>query len=186
MTPTPLASAFRAPRAAHGFLAALCLGLGACASPPPAPVAPDAPTLVLESFFSGRSAGRGEFSNSWSGNKRGFDVTIEGNWDGTTLTLVEDFSFDDGQKERKTWHLRRTGPGTYTGTRDDIVGEARAWTEGPVVRLEYSLLLDGWTVNLSDVLALRSDGTLVNDATVGKWGLRVGRIHLTLTRAGGS
>ena len=70
--------------------------------------------------------------------------------------------------------------------REDVVGQARAWTEGKVVRLEYSVSLGGWTVDFSDVLALRDDGSLINKATVGKWGIRVGRVVLELRRAPGS
>ena len=36
------------------------------------------------------------------------------------------------------------------------------------------------------MLALRDDGSLVNRATVGKWGIRVGRVELFLRRAEGA
>ena len=160
--------------------------LGACASPPEAPVAAAAPPLVLEQFFPGRTVGQGVFTNSWTGSQRRFDVVIDGAWDGRTLTLVEDFAYADGEKDRKTWRFERTGPGVYAGTREDVVGPARAWTDGKVVRLEYAVSLGGWTVDFSDVLALRDDGSLINMAVVGKWGLRVGRVELELRRAPGS
>ena len=171
-------------------LRAIALGLlvllGACASPPPAPDTSGVPPLVLESFFPGKTVGEGVFTNSWTGSQRKFDVVIEGTWDGRTLTLVEDFVFADGEKDRKTWRLEQTGPGTYVGTREDVVGQARAWTEGKVVRLEYSVTLGGVTVDFSDVLALTAPDALINKATVGKWGIRVGRVELVLRRAEGS
>ncbi len=149
-------------------------------------MAASAPPLVLETFFPGKTVGQGRFTNSWTGSQRRFDVVIEGSWDGSTLTLVEDFAFDDGEKDRKTWRLTRTAPGVYSGTREDVVGQARAWTDGNVVRLEYAVSLGGWTVDFSDVLALRQDGSLINNATVGKWGIRVGRVELVLRRAPGA
>lgn len=164
-----------------GLLASL---LGACASPPAAPVAASASPLVLEAFFPGRTEGDGVFTNSWTGSERRFHVVIDGAWDGRTLTLVEDFAYADGEKDRKTWRLTRTGPGVFDGTREDVVGKARAWTDGNVVRLEYKVEIAGWTVDFSDVLALNADGSLVNRATVGKWGLRVGRVELFLRRVG--
>ena len=167
---------------ALGLLASL---VGACASPPAPPVAASAPPLALEAFFPGRTEGDGVFTNSWTGSERRFHVVIDGAWDGSTLTLVEDFAYADGEKDRKTWRLTRTGPGTFEGTREDVVGKARAWTEGNVVRLEYKVEIGGWTVDFSDVLALRDDGSLINRAIVGKWGLRVGRVELLLRRAGG-
>ena len=42
--------------------------------------------------------------------------------------------------------------------------------------------LGGWTVDFADILALRADGTLLNRATVGKWGLRIGRVELVLRK----
>jgi hypothetical protein len=156
--------------------------LGACASPPTIDGQAAAPPLVLEDFFAGASHGEGMFVNSWTGAERRFRVAIAGTWDGTTLTLVEDFDYADGEKDRKTWRLRRSGEGRFAGTREDVVGEAEAWTEGPVVRLTYSVKIAGWTVDFSDVLALRADGSLLNRATVGKWGIRVGKVELVLRK----
>ncbi len=171
------------PVVAAGLLASL---LGACASPPAAPVAATASPLVLESFFPGRTVGEGVFTNSWTGSERRFSVVIDGSWDGRTLTLVEDFDYADGEKDRKTWRLEQTSPGVYVGAREDVIGKARAWTEGNVVRLEYKVEIGGWTVDFSDVLALRPDGSLINVAIVGKWGIRVGRVELVLRRTAGT
>lgn len=170
------------PRAAALALVLVATTVGACASPPPVPDTATTP-LVLESFFPGKTVGEGVFINAWTGSQRKFDVVIDGSWDGKTLTLVEDFAFADGEKDRKTWKLERTGAGTYTGTREDVVGQARAWTDGKAVRLEYAVNLGGWTVDFSDVLVLTAPDALLNNAVVGKWGLRVGRVQLVLRRA---
>ena len=98
------------------------------------------------------------------------------------LILVEDFAYADGEKDRKTWHLQRQGPGVFTGTREDVIGTARVWTEDKRVRLQYAVKLGGWTVDFSDMLALRPDGTLLNRATVSKWGIGLGRVELVLHR----
>lgn len=163
--------------------ASLCVAAGGCATPPQITQQAADPPLVLESFFEGATEGEGVFVNSWTGSERRFRVQIAGTWDGRVLTLVEDFDYADGEKDRKTWKLTRSGPGSFTGTREDVVGEARAWTEGKVVRLEYDVKLAGWTLAFSDVLALRGDGSLLNKATVGKWGVRLGRVELHLRKA---
>ena len=72
---------------------------------------------------------------------------------------------------------------SFTGTREDVVGPARVWTEDGRVRLEYDVELGGWTVHFADLLALRPDGTLLNRATVGKWGIRIGRVELVLRKS---
>ncbi|MFO1082013.1 MAG: DUF3833 family protein [Reyranellaceae bacterium] len=166
------------------LLLTLVLTLAGCATPPDPsrPTAPPAPALALESFFPGRTTGDGVFTNAITGAQRRFAVVIDGTWDGRTLTLVEDFRYADGETDRKTWRLERTGPGTFTGFREDVVGTARAWTEGDAVRLAYTVQLGGWTVDFADLLELRPDGSLLNRAVVGKWGLRVGRVELVLRR----
>jgi hypothetical protein len=151
-----------------------------CAQPPEIAQQGNDLPLVLENFFAGRTEGEGAFTNSWTGLERRFHVDVEGIWDGATLTLIEDFAYADGEKDRKTWWLRATGPGTYAGVREDVIREARVWTEGRVVRLAYKVKLGGWTVDFADILALRSDGSLLNRATVGKWGIRLGRVELVL------
>jgi hypothetical protein len=156
--------------------------MGACTSPPQIAVQPAEPPLAMEEFFAGTSDGEGVFVNSWTGTERRFRVVIAGLWDGKELILVEDFDYADGEKDRKTWRLQRQGPGSFSGTREDVVGQARVWTEDRRVRLEYSVELGGWTVQFADVLALRADGTLLNRATVAKWGLRIGRVELVLRK----
>lgn len=167
-------------------LSAALLLLGGCASPPQLVLEPTNPPLVMEAFFVGRTEGEGLFVNSWTGEQRHFHVVIAGTWDGDVLTLVEEFQYADGEKDRKTWRLQRSATGAFVGTREDVVGQARVWTEGRIVRLEYVVKLGGWTVEFADALALRGDGSLINKATVGKWGIRVGRVELVLRRSSSS
>jgi len=164
------------------LLASAMALLGGCASPPQIATQPAEQPLVMEEFFAGVTDGEGVFVNSWSGAERRFRVVIAGSWDGKELTLVEDFDYADGEKDGKTWRLQRQGPGTFTGTREDVVGQARVWTEGRRVRLEYSVELGGWTVDFADILALRADGSVLNRAIVAKWGLRIGRVELVLRK----
>lgn len=167
---------------------ALSLTAAACAS---APDAAGARTLTLEEFFQGHVTARGTFINSFTGDVRGLTVAIDSSFDGKTLTLVEDFAYDDGERDKKTWQLTRTGDRTYTGTREDVIGEAKAFPDGVNMRLEYVVALktEAWGdihVRFRDVLALEDDGTLVNRAVVSKWGLRLGRVELRMTRSDAS
>ena len=170
-------------------LAAMCLSmvsLAACATPPAVPANVGIQPLILERFFAHASAGEGVFTNSWTGSERHFHVETSSTFDESTLTITEDFTYADGATDRKIWRLQRTGQGTYTGVREDVVGKATGWSEGAVVRLVYEARLAGWTVKFADVLSIQSDGSLLNRATVGKWGLRLGRVELVLRRKGGS
>lgn len=167
-------------------VAALFLAAPACATRPPTPAAASERAFVLERDLVGRSIARGEF-RAITGTRRGFTAELNGAWDGETLTLVEDFAYDDGERDRKTWRLRRTAPGRFVGTREDVVGEAIGFQDGAVFRLEYDVILPsengrGRKVRFRDVLALRSDGDILNNATVGWFGLRVGAVSLVIER----
>lgn len=163
----------------------LALLAAACASRPPVPDNAGAESFLIERDLAGEHIARGEF-RTITGVKRGFTARLNGSWDGNRLTLVEDFEFDDGERDRKTWQLERTGPGTYSGTREDVVGTAKGFQDGNVFRLEYDIVLpsekgSGRKVRFRDVLALADDdGTVVNDATIGWMGFRVGSVNLTI------
>lgn len=166
-------------------IAALTAFATACATRPPPPAETTA-AFELERDLVGESVARGEF-RAITGVRRPFIARLNGTWDGQALTLVEDFAFDDGERDRKTWRLTRVGPGRYTGTREDVVGEAIGFQDGNVFRLEYDVILPtengrGRKVRFRDVLALRGDGDVVNNATVGWFGLRVGSVSLVIER----
>lgn len=167
-------------------LAAALVVLAACATRPPLPreTAPDA--FVLEEDLLGRTVARGEF-RAITGAVRGFTATLNGTWDGRTMTLVEDFVFDDGERDRKTWVLERVGPGRYVGTREDVIGQAQGFQDGNAFRLEYNIRLPsengrGRVVRFRDVIVNTPDGRVLNRATVGWYGLRVARVELTMER----
>lgn len=144
--------------------------------------------FVLERDLAGKTVGRGVFS-AITGANRPFTAYLDGTWDGRTLTLVEDFDFDDGEQDRKTWRLTKQSDGTFTGTREDVVGEAIGFYDGTGFRLEYFIRLGGENgeggrrVKFRDILYKRDDGVVVNTATVGYYGLRVGRVNLEIERS---
>ncbi len=155
--------------------------LSACATVPSA--SPGAgPGVVLERDFRGRLYASGTFRNALTGSERPFKVVLDGRWDGRKLTLREAFAFADGERDVKTWVFTRTGPGTFRGTREDVVGEARVVTEGGVVRLSYDVVLGGTQVHFEDVIERGPGGAILNRAIVSKFGVPVGTVDLTFAR----
>lgn len=170
------------------FAALALLSLAACAGRPSIPdsAAVDANFLPEEDLV-GLTVGTGSFTTI-TGVDRGFTAYLDGRMEGDTLVLVEDFVFDDGETDRKTWRITRVGDGEYVGTREDVVGEARGYVDGNAFRLEYTADIpteDGGArrVGFRDVLIEREDGSLLNEATVGWWGIRVGRVVLEIVPA---
>ncbi len=170
-----------------GVLIAPLLFIG-CAGAPAAPRDAGARPFVIERDLLGSTTARGEFS-AINGVKRGFTAQLTGVRDGQIFRLNEKFVYDDGEKDEKTWVLTLTGDGTYSGVREDVVGEAKGWQDGPLFRLAYDVRLPddkgepGMQVHFQDVMAMTSTGTIVNHATVGLWGFWIGKVELTITPA---
>ena len=133
-------------------------------------------SFSLENFFTGRSSAEGSFQ-SITGVKRTFEVQLVGKWDGRTLTLREDFRFDDGSRDRKTWRFIKDGPGRYRGTREDVIGETQVRIKDNVARFSYLVFLDSKNrknkVRFHDTMTLNNDGRVLNTAYVTKFGLPV-------------
>lgn len=142
--------------------------------------------LRLEEFFAGRTTATGTFTTI-TGFERSFTLTLHGTWDGRTLTLREDFVYDDGETDTKTWRFTQVGWNTYTGTREDVVGETLVSVINNRAFFNYRVDLDpGPAENLVrfyDTLTLSEDGrTLVNTANVFKGPLPVARAKVTFKR----
>lgn len=166
---------------------AFVAALAALVSPPvTGPAAAADPNLVLERDLTGTWTGTGFFSNVL-GQRRDFVVTFDGRSDGDTLRLGEIIRFADGAVERYTWVFTRTGPTTYTGTREGVVGTARVTAAGNRVTLEYTADVKdekGQTsrVRFEDVLIKRSDRTILNTAAVFLGPVQVGRVEIVIRR----
>lgn len=150
------------------------------------PAAANTDQFVLERYFQGKTKASGVFRSWIAGVNRKFTVTTTGTWDGRTLALREDFVFEDGERDTKTWYFKKISEGEYLGTREDVIGETRLRTIGNKIRFSYVAEVpnDGGTTRLrfSDTLTLRSDGTVLNTARVSKFGLPVGHVELTFRK----
>ena len=168
------------------LLVAIVLTTGCAFSPP----TPDniGEAFVLERDLIGRTVATGSFS-AIDGTHREFIAYINGTWDGKAVTLIEDFEFADGEKERKTWVLTKLENGDWSGTREDVIGTARGYQDGKAFRLEYDMALPddegnpGRKLRFKDVIVNGTNGVIVNNATVGLWGFRVATVKLLIRRS---
>ncbi len=137
--------------------------------------------LRLEDFFKGKTYAYGSFG-AITGLRRSFRVDLTGHVRGKVLTLREDFRYDDGERDTKTWIFTRTGPNTYSGTREDVLGETTVRLSGNTARFTYRVDLNPGgkpnIVRFHDKLELRDDGTLRNTALVTKFGLPIARVRV--------
>ncbi|MEM6712180.1 MAG: DUF3833 family protein [Pseudomonadota bacterium] len=161
-----------------------------CATRPPSPTPPTVPITLVDAFI-GETVGRGLFSVPIAGIERGFDARLSGSLSTVngreTLTIVEDFFFDDGETDRLTWVFTRTGPNSWDGVREDTVGVATVVESGEEVRLDYvaDVVSRGETTRLgfADVIFRRPDGLVINEAVVTRFGLPIGSVRFELSQS---
>lgn len=141
--------------------------------------------FTLEGYFAGKTSAVGSFS-AINGVKRKFTVDLMGKWNGKTLTLVEDFAYDNGERDRKTWRFEKVARDKYRGTREDVIGETLVTISGNTARFSYVADLDARNksnrVRFYDTMRLQDDGTVLNKALVTKFGLPVALTRVEFRR----
>ena len=142
--------------------------------------------LKIEEFFDGHVVAQGQFQDIFGTVRRRFDVDIQGTWDGEMLTLVEDFAYADGTTEQRIWRMRKTGPDTWTGTADGVLGEARGIARGDTCNWVYSIDLpvpDGTLrADFNDWLWMLSDTRVFNRAYMSRFGVDIGEVQITFEK----
>ena len=163
------------------------LGLTGCMAMTSDDFTDKSPKFVLEKYFHGKTRAWGLFEDRFGNVRRQFVVDINGNWDGTILTLDEDFLFDDGEKDFRQWRIKKLNDGTYEGRADDVIGTAKGVASGNSLHWSYVLDLkrDGGSsikVKLDDWMFLQSGGVLLNRARMSKFGIELGQITISFKR----
>lgn len=144
--------------------------------------------LNLEEFFEGRTVAYGQFQDIFGTVRRRFEVEIEGTWDGRTLTLVEDFVFEDNSTEQRVWTLVKTGEETWRGTAPGVIGEAFGEERGDTFNWRYTIDLpvpDGtMRVTFDDWMWLLTEDRLLNRAYMRRFGVDIGEVIITFEKQG--
>ncbi|EXJ13064.1 hypothetical protein D791_00412 [Nitrincola nitratireducens] len=144
------------------------------------------PKLVLEDFFEGKVYAWGIFEDRFGKLRREFIVEIDGTMENGKLVLDELFLYSDGELDRRIWTITPQGNGQYSGTADDIIGQASGQIKGNTLHWVYSMNLkvgdDSWKVNFDDWMYLQPGGVLINRATIRKWGFELGTVTLSFSR----
>ena len=142
-------------------------------------------SFVLEKFFTGQAVAEARFI-AINGVNRRFRIDITGDWSQDTLTLHEEFSFDDGETDEKTWRFQKIAENTYMASREDVVRPVRALISNNTLRYSYLLHLDpansANVVRFRDKIQMVGERTLKNTATVFKYGIPVALVTGTFTK----
>lgn len=147
--------------------------------------------LNLEEFFDGDVVAYGQFQDVLGTVRRSFVVDVSGEWDGETLRLQEDFVYEDGSTEQRVWTLQKTGPDSWQGTADGVIGVATGQEQDNRFNWQYEIDLpipaaDGTSetmrVTFDDWMWLLSEDRLFNRAYVKRYGIDIGDVSISFEK----
>ncbi|HHF2951742.1 hypothetical protein ACX03_01585 [Vibrio parahaemolyticus] len=140
------------------------------------------PTFDLFGYFEGETKAWGMVQDYTEQQTRRFEVDIVGTVEGNTLTLVEDFVFDDGEVDQRIWVITKLEDGRYEGKAEDIIGVATGAEQGNALQWQYDfeLQMDDSTVAVAfdDWLYRQDEKHVFNLTKIKKFGVEVGTITL--------
>ena len=145
------------------------------------------PNWDLAHFFNGKLVAHGLVTDRSGEVTSRFRVEMQGRWREGKGELFEQFYFDDGRQQTRTWFLSKGVDGHWRGTASDVVGEAVGKTAGFALNWRYQLdlaLPDGEVVRVSfdDWMYLLDQDRLINRAEISKFGIHLGEVILYIER----
>ncbi len=170
------------------LLSAAAALIAGCAAPGVEAYRDQRPVLDLRQYFDGEIEAQGMFQNRSGEVVRRFTVAIRGSWQGNVGTLEEDFFYSDGTTDRRVWTITRIDEHNYTGTADDVIGEATGKAYGNALHWRYVLALEvddkTYKVDFDDWMYLVDDEVMLNRSEMRKFGFRLGEVTLAFKKKG--
>ena len=113
-----------------------------------------------------------------------FVARMHGEWDGSSGTLSEDFSYANGSTQARKWYLTMGNDGHFTATAEDIIGTGTGRQLGAMVQLSYRIRLPedagGHVLDVTDWMYLMENGTILNRSEMRKFGIKVAELIATM------
>ena len=138
------------------------------------------PKIKIEEYFLGDVKAWGIFQGRSGIVKRQFTAKMNGSFNGENFILNEDFSWSDGEKQKRQWTIKKTGDHNYEGTAADVVGVAKGKSYGSAFKFEYNLLIPykdkKIKVSFDDWIFQQDDEVAINRAIVTKFGFKIGEL----------
>lgn len=159
---------------------------GGCSSVPLVAYKDEKPALVLEDYLNGTLDAYGLFINRQGQVTRRMHVVMKASWTGDEGVLDEDFTWSDGEKQKRVWHLKKISPTKYEGRADDVVDVAQGEVSGNAFHWVYTLAVkvndSVYNFSFDDWMYLMEDQILINRTEMSKFGLTVGEINIVFIK----
>jgi hypothetical protein len=138
------------------------------------------PSMTIENYFDGPVKAWGLLQDRKGKVTRQFKADMFGSFDGSILTLKEDFYWTDGEKQNRTWKIKKIDANIYEGTASDVVGIAKGFQYGSAFKFEYNLMVPfkgkNIKVSFDDWIFKQDEEVAINRATLTKFGFKVGEL----------
>tara|TARA_B100001123_G_C15275113_1_gene1011851 strand:- start:797 stop:1318 length:522 start_codon:yes stop_codon:yes gene_type:complete len=138
------------------------------------------PKIKIEEFFLGDVKAWGILQSRSGFVKRQFTAKMNGKIDGENLILNEDFSWNDGEKQKRRWVIKKISENEYEGTAPDVVGIAKGKSYGSAFKFEYNLMIPykdkKIKVKFDDWIYKQDNKVAINRAIISKFGFKVGEL----------
>lgn len=162
--------------------------LPSCTSMKTSDFAKGRPLFDPAQFFTGHTKSSGLTENR-AGAPTG-RVTTEtfGKWKEGSLELEQELAFSDGQRQHRSWRIRRVDQHRFEATANDVVGTIRGESYGNAFHWSFTLALSPGNpfgnVRMSQWMYLQPDGrTMINHTTIRKFGVVVAQVSEQFARA---
>lgn len=167
-------------------IVSMSLWLSACSSNSISNYKNNIPAFKPEEFFNGQLIAHGVVKNRKGKVTRYFVADIKGQWKNGRGELKEEFLFNDGEIQYRTWILTLDADSKLRATANDTLDEANGYYAGNAMYLKYQLKVNYKNNNLvltvEDWMWLIDKNTLLNESILSKWGFKVGSVQLTIKR----
>lgn len=161
----------------------IVLFMSACSSVRPLDYAQEFPQLDFKKYLQGNLSGWGIFQDRSGKVTKRFRIEMLANWQGNMGSLTENFSFNDGTKQTRKWQLTRQDAQHYTGKANDSVGEGKGEQQGNSMHWQYTIRTETdsgvYDLDYDYWMYMIDDKTLINRATLSKFGFTLGTITVT-------
>ena len=146
------------------------------------------PEFKFEDFFQGKLIAKGVVVDRKGLPISSFTADLVGTWKDNQGTLEEVFYFNDNKIEYRTWTivLDKSGNREFSATANDVKGRGTGVFLGNTARMDYKLIVpyksDTLVLSVKDDMFLIDENTLLAESTLRKFGFRVGKILLSITK----
>lgn len=144
------------------------------------------PKLDIKKYLNGNLEAVGILKNRSGEVTRYFSVKMSANWSGNVGTLKEEFIFDDGEKQSRTWTFNFTDEENFTSKAEDVIGTGKGRQLGNTLMMKYVLRIpynkSTIDLNMEDWIYMVDDKTLINTTIMRKFGFKVGELVVVFNK----